>query len=99
MSDTDPENPEWLWDEVPQYRLNDQIIHKYLSEHWEGYNFFIEVNAYSPSALNSDQHCAAKRRQIQVLGSAKTQKGILPYPWARADSQNALPATLILTVA
>ena len=77
MSDTDPENAHWLWDEVPHYRLNDEIIHKYLSEHWEGYNFLIEVNASSPSALKFHQHCAAKRGEIQVLGSAKTQKGTL----------------------
>ena len=77
MSDTDPETAQWLWDEVPHYRLNDEIIHKYLSEHWEGYNFYIEVNASSPSALKFHQHCAAKRREIQVLGSAKTQKGTL----------------------
>lgn len=77
MSDTDPENAQWLWDEVPHYRLNDEIIHKYLSEQWEGYNFLIEVNASSPSALIFHQYCAAKRRQIQILGPAKTRKGSL----------------------
>ena len=42
-SDTDPAKAQWLWDEVPHYRLNDKIVHEYLSEHWEGYRFFIEV--------------------------------------------------------
>ena len=77
MSDTDPENAQWMWDEVPHYRLNQEIIDKYLSEHWEGYNFFTEVNTSSLSALHSHQHCAAKRGEIQILGPTKTHKGSL----------------------
>ena len=53
MSDTDPENAQWVYDDVPQYRLNDEIIHKYLSELWEGYNFYIEVESSSPSVMLS----------------------------------------------
>lgn len=79
MSDIDPEKVQWVWDEVPHYRLNDKIIHEYLSEHWEGYGFFIEVKSSSPSILvrcKVDRRCAAKRREIQILGSAQARKGI-----------------------
>ncbi len=79
MSDTDPETAEWVWDDVPHYRLNDKIIHEYLSEHWEGYSFLIEVKPSSLSILVSckiDRRCTAERREIQILGSAQAQKGI-----------------------
>ena len=48
MSELDLQNVQWLWDEVPHYRLTDQIVHEFLSEHWEGYQFYIEVKLSWP---------------------------------------------------
>ena len=48
MSDIDLDHVQWLWDEVPHYRFSREIIRSFLSEHWEGYNFIIEVKSSIP---------------------------------------------------
>ena len=40
----DPGESDWVYDTIPQYRLNPGIIQLFLDEIWPGgYEFFIEV--------------------------------------------------------
>lgn len=43
----DPQTCQWMYDTIPQYRLNVNIIHDYLSTLWPGYTFFIDVSRRS----------------------------------------------------
>lgn len=79
MSDIDPAKAQWQWDEVPHYRLNDEIIHKYLSELWEGYNFVIEVNATSPSVMNFYQTMCSSEARNSNSGFHENSKRYLSH--------------------
>lgn len=43
MSDAMVPNEGWVFDTIPHYRLNVEIINGFLSEKWPGYNFYTVV--------------------------------------------------------
>ena len=43
MSDATVSSEGWVFDTIPHYRLNDEIIDGFLSKKWPGYEFYIEV--------------------------------------------------------
>lgn len=45
MSDATVSNEGWVYDTIPHYRLNIEIIDGFLSEKWPGYEFYIEVRS------------------------------------------------------
>lgn len=47
MSSPDPDDGAWLYDSVPHYRLNENIIDGYLTKKWGGFKFYIQVNSSS----------------------------------------------------
>lgn len=69
MSDIDPENAQWVWDEVPHYRLNDNIIRTFLLERWADYTFIIELRSekfrfWVPRKLEKAEKDALFERRI-----------------------------------
>lgn len=38
-----PETRVWSWDKIPDYQLNEAIIHDFLREKWGDFEHFIEV--------------------------------------------------------
>lgn len=47
MSSPDPDDGGWVYDSVPHYRLNENIIDGYLTKKWGGFKFYIQVNSSS----------------------------------------------------
>lgn len=46
----DPESVQWVYDYIPHYRFNPEIITKFLQKKWQDYdNFFVTVSC-SPRA-------------------------------------------------
>ena len=40
----DPETVQWVYDDIPHYRFNAEIITNFLKTKWSGYDdFFVEV--------------------------------------------------------
>lgn len=44
MSETNVPCEDWVYDSIPQYRLNVKIIDGFLSKKWPGYDFHTEVS-------------------------------------------------------
>ena len=50
MPSPDPETVQWVYDYIPHYRFNPEIITRFLQNKWRDYDeFFVEVRAlYKP---------------------------------------------------
>ena len=52
MSDATVSSEGWVYDTIPHYRLNIEIIDGFLSEKWPGYEFYTEVRPKTEHSSN-----------------------------------------------
>ena len=49
----DPQDVQWVWDYIPHYRFNPEIITSFLQSKWRDYDeFFVEVRALCKPQLS-----------------------------------------------
>ena len=86
----DPEAVQWVYDEIPHYRLNPEIIDDFLSSIWGGYEFYVEACASCFSAIEDGSYRGgflAQGEILSILGSTQAEKGeshlvsLLHLPW------------------
>lgn len=53
MSDATVSSEGWVFDTIPHYRLNIEIIDGFLLEKWPGYEFYTEVSPRSSTYVTT----------------------------------------------
>ena len=83
----DPETLQWVYDDIPYYRLNPRIITEFLQSKWSDYDeFFVEASGLR-LAISAPRGpgwwILVGREQIPVLGATETERGGLLrlQPW------------------
>ena len=55
MAEADVSSEGWVYDSIPHYRLNVDVVDGYLSGLWPGYDFQTEVESMHEHLLNEAQ--------------------------------------------
>ncbi|KAL9611815.1 MAG: hypothetical protein Q9167_003583 [Letrouitia subvulpina] len=72
MAELDLENCNWVYDTIPHYRLNENIIDGFLSSIWNGYEFFIEVRHQDWHAAQRPLTHPAPRQRVSILRATQS---------------------------